>query len=307
MRWRSHRRAIPRPLLGEWFELIGVGREGNEIPIEMTTWVVRVGDSRQRRSLGAQHAARRDLESAVSTSERLQSLMDATPDVCIFTDTDGTIRYVSPSCATTLGHDPESLVGTLEHEIVHPEDRRQYAEMRTVAMSAGGPTTKLLRIPSQVGRLHLDGDDGVRGPWSSGGRADRVRDDRPGCDPPAGGRRPTASGWSRGSEPRTGDLLDSLRREQRMVRELGDLNRLKDDFVSTVSHELRGPLTSIIGYAEILGDGDLGALVGDQHRVLDVMDQNARRLLTLVEDLLTIGRIEAGAFRCEPRRSSSVL
>ncbi len=286
-----------RALSGEGFESIGVDRDGNEIPIEVTTWEVRVGDSRRVEALVRSIAARRDLESALCASERLQSLMDASPDVCTFTHIDGTILYMSPSCAVTLGYDPESLVGTPGHEIVHPEDRRKYAEMHTVAMNADGPTTKLLRIGASSGDYIWMETTGcaVRGATGELIGIETVARDVTLRQAVEADRERLVARLG----TKNGNLHDALRREQRMVRELGDLNRLKDDVVAMVSHELRTPLTSIVGYAEILSDGDLGALDDDQHRVLDVMDQNARRLLGLVEDLLAIGRIEAGSFRCE--------
>ncbi len=75
------------------------------------------------------------------------------------------------------------------------------------------------------------------------------------------------------------------------VRRLEELDRQKDDFVSTVSHELRTPLASIIGYTEMLCDG--GDLTPAQHRLVSVVQRNADRLKGLIEDLLTLSRIEA--------------
>ena len=81
--------------------------------------------------------------------------------------------------------------------------------------------------------------------------------------------------------------------ERRLVRELKELDRIKNDFLSTVSHELRTPLTSITGYVEMLRDGDGGPVNDDQMRMLDAVDRNADRLLSLIEDLLTISRVES--------------
>src|SRR5439155_21727071 len=59
--------------------------------------------------------------------------------------------------------------------------------------------------------------------------------------------------------------------------------RAKDEFIALASHELRTPLTSICGYLEILGEGDVGALVPEQRRVMGVIERNATRLLRLVD------------------------
>jgi two-component system, OmpR family, phosphate regulon sensor histidine kinase PhoR len=87
------------------------------------------------------------------------------------------------------------------------------------------------------------------------------------------------------------DLLDRLQA----------LDRQKTDFLSTVSHELRTPLTSIRGYLELLED-DGDALPPQVGQVLDVIGRNVTRLGGLIEDLLTLGRIESGAVRFTPRR-----
>ncbi|HSE07128.1 MAG TPA: ATP-binding protein [Nocardioidaceae bacterium] len=84
--------------------------------------------------------------------------------------------------------------------------------------------------------------------------------------------------------------------EERVVTQLRQLDRAKDEFVSTVSHELRTPLTSIAGYIELFEDSfdDLGP---QQRGMLGVVSRNVGRLRNLIEDLLTLSRVEADAFR----------
>jgi signal transduction histidine kinase len=101
--------------------------------------------------------------------------------------------------------------------------------------------------------------------------------------------------------------LDRLRGAERVARteaesahrllveqneRLREADRLKDEFVALISHDLRTPLTSILGYLELtLEDEGLKAV----HRgYLDVVDRNAKRLLRLVSDLLFVARLEAG-------------
>ncbi|MBB1021496.1 HAMP domain-containing histidine kinase [Dietzia sp. E1] len=89
----------------------------------------------------------------------------------------------------------------------------------------------------------------------------------------------------------TRDDYEAGREEQ--LRRLEELDRQKDAFVSTVSHELRTPLASIVGYTEMLCDGDGGELTSAQHRLVGVVQRNADRLRGLIEDLLILSRIEA--------------
>jgi signal transduction histidine kinase len=71
-----------------------------------------------------------------------------------------------------------------------------------------------------------------------------------------------------------------------------EASRLKSEFVSTISHEFRTPLSVIVGYAEMARDSDLR--VEDRAQALEGIEGSARELLLLVEQTLDIGRIEAG-------------
>lgn len=78
-------------------------------------------------------------------------------------------------------------------------------------------------------------------------------------------------------------------------------DQFKTDFVSSVSHELRTPLASILGYLDVLTEGELGELSEEQTEFLDIIDHNARRLLTLINDLLTLSGLESGKMIVRPR------
>ncbi len=88
-------------------------------------------------------------------------------------------------------------------------------------------------------------------------------------------------------------------KENQLVEELQSLDRAKSDFLATVSHELRTPLTSLIGYVEMLRDQDAGPVTTAQDQMLATVDRNANRLRNLIEDVLTLSKIESGAFKSE--------
>jgi len=71
------------------------------------------------------------------------------------------------------------------------------------------------------------------------------------------------------------------------------VDRTKSEFIANVSHELRTPLTSIKGYADILLMGAAGIIPEQQKRFIDIINTNAIRLTTLVDDLLDISKIES--------------
>src|SRR5438067_9669569 len=76
--------------------------------------------------------------------------------------------------------------------------------------------------------------------------------------------------------------------------ELQRANQHKAEFLANMSHELRTPLNSILGFSQLLLEGDGGVLSGDQRQDVDIITQNGQHLLALINDLLDISKLEAG-------------
>ena len=85
---------------------------------------------------------------------------------------------------------------------------------------------------------------------------------------------------------------------------LRELDRLKSDFVSNVSHDLRTPLTSIKQMVDNMLEGVGGSLTEKQQHTLSRMEVNADRLTRLINDLLDLSRIEAGQLKLNPAEIS---
>ena len=94
-------------------------------------------------------------------------------------------------------------------------------------------------------------------------------------------------------------LVFALDKERETNQRMLELDRAKGEFVSAVSHELRTPLTSIVGYTELLSDDHSVNLTEMQHQLIERIERNGERLLHLVEDLLTLARVEDGSLALE--------
>ena len=88
----------------------------------------------------------------------------------------------------------------------------------------------------------------------------------------------------------------ALETEKQIVERLAQVDQTKNDFLSTVSHELRTPITSILGYSQLLVSDDSGTLPAMHQQIISRIERNGRRLMGLIEDMLTMSQVEVGSF-----------
>ena len=97
------------------------------------------------------------------------------------------------------------------------------------------------------------------------------------------------------------DHARMYREEEELVERLRTVDRAKTSFIASASHDLQTPLTSIAGYTEMLMDGDLGPVSKPQTEALAAVERSTKRLHGLIEDMLTMSKIEMGVFGSELR------
>ncbi|MBD3399830.1 MAG: response regulator [Candidatus Coatesbacteria bacterium] len=87
------------------------------------------------------------------------------------------------------------------------------------------------------------------------------------------------------------------------------IQRLNDEFISMITHDLKNPLTSIIGYCSLLLSGAYGKLAGEILPPLEGINTNAERLLDLINDFLVVNKISAEGLKLErqPIQLNSLL
>lgn len=73
-----------------------------------------------------------------------------------------------------------------------------------------------------------------------------------------------------------------------------ELAKMKDDFLHSITHDLRSPMTSIRGFLELLLDGSAGEINEEQESFLKIMDESSEKLLGMINNLLDVSKLEAG-------------
>lgn len=186
--------------------------------------------------------------------------------LCIATF-DGVFKKLNPAWSETLGYDLDELVGRPFLEFVHPEDRE-----RTIAEAE-----KLLHGENVVAFENRY----------------RCRD---------GTYRHIL--WSSAPDPETRLFMAAARDITEIQKTAAALreakaqadqaNQAKSRFLANMSHEFRTPLNSVIGFANVLRKNARRNLADEDLAYLDRIEANGRHLLTLVNDILDLSRIEAG-------------
>jgi PAS domain S-box-containing protein len=198
-----------------------------------------------------------------------------------------TAVYASPDSSGIFGGPlpagTDFAMALAEH--VHPDDRADLGRLRATVMSGTAADAE----------VRLRGVDGVtRWVWIRS--VPRLEDGMLYID----GIATDVTARRELNDRREHTLHD----EQRQNRRLRELDRLKDELVALVSHELRNPLATIRGYTEMLLD-DPG-LTGDHRHLASVIDKHSAHMQGLVDDLLDTARIDAGQLRLEPRPVSLI-
>lgn len=102
-------------------------------------------------------------------------------------------------------------------------------------------------------------------------------------------------------------LATDITEQQQLTQELASknadliqLNRLKDEFLACISHELKTPLTAVLGLSRLLSDQQLGKLNDRQARYAQLIHQSGRHLMSVVNDILDLTRMETGQMTLTP-------
>lgn len=254
---------------------VGVVRElwarnasGERFPVEITMRFVAGSKGERIGALVRDVSERRAAQEALRESERkFRLLVNGVTDHSLFMiDPAGIVNNWNAGAERLLGYTAQEAIGLSICRFHTEEENAQDIPMQSLAkaLAAGKCTMEGWRVRRDGSRFWADTT------------LHAVRDD---------------DGKLVGFAKITRDISERKRVE-----------RLKDDFVSTVNHELRTPLTSIAGSLGLLVGGAGGDLPAGAARLITIAHANCQRLIRLINDMLDVEKIQSGKMRFEMKQ-----
>jgi two-component system NtrC family sensor kinase len=92
--------------------------------------------------------------------------------------------------------------------------------------------------------------------------------------------------------------------DEKQITQLKKLDKIKSNFLSVTSHELRTPMSVIKGYIQMILKGKLGLISDEQKHVLEIILRNSNQLDSLIQDILDVSRLESGTMKFIPEKTN---
>jgi PAS domain S-box-containing protein len=266
------------------FELIR--KDGSKINVIMETAPLKDDKGKYRGAISGvlDITERKKAEEARRESEeRYRDLVETTDDLVQSVSPDDSIKFVNHAWRETLGYSEEEIRSMKILDIIHPDSRAHCTEIFQRVVAGEKAENIEAKFLTKDGRTIM-----VEGSASC-----RFVDGRPA----------TTYGIFHDVTRRkeAEEATRKLEVQKLVVEKMKELDRIKSEFVSTVTHELRTPMTPLRSTIEMLLDGSLGELTDRQEKFIKMMARNVDRLAQFTTEVLTLSRLESGRFKIEPR------
>ncbi|TAN43918.1 MAG: PAS domain S-box protein [Nitrospirae bacterium] len=226
----------------------------------------------------------------------LAQSLDSSNDVIVITDTEGRIIHINPETVRQLGYSPEGLFGQYVSVIQSPHNPHGLGEeifRKTMEGGWGGELLNRRKDGSEYPVLLTtspvkDADGNI---IALVGIARDITE-----------RKKLEELMKKYNEELEGQVKERTMDLEQARLQADAASRAKSDFLANMSHELRTPLNSILGFSDILNRGFYGQLNDNQKEYVQIIAESGRHLLSLINDILDLSKVEAGRLELELSR-----
>ena len=230
-------------------------------------------------------------QDATQLATRFETLLETAPDAIVEVDSNGKLVMLNAAVDRLFGYKREELIG-FPVEILIPEAMR-HSHVKHRGDYMDHPGTRPMGIGMELLARRKDGSEFPVEvslspvPSSHGHHVTAIVRDV------TERKRASEHLLALGAEF-TRELEEKNRQLEQRNSEVERANRLKSEFLASMSHELRSPLHTIIGFADLLREELDGPLNTKQKRFVQNIHRDSQHLLEIINDLLDISKIEAG-------------
>jgi PAS domain S-box-containing protein len=230
-------------------------------------------------------------------ASRFRELLEAAPDAIVKVDPTGRILLMNRATETLFGYTRDELIGQPIEILVphaakgaHVNKRSAYWENPVLRPMGLGRTLNAMRkdgsefpVEISLSPVHVGDEIRVVAIIRNVTERNRIEEEM------------------RSMQKRFNEMLTAKNAElEQRNREVERADRLKSEFLASMSHELRSPLHTIIGFSELLAEEIQGPLTEKQRRSVEHIHRDSQHLLELINDILDLSKIESGRIELRP-------